>query len=301
MQEERFLSADPRREAQVRAYEFLQQRLKSSTPFRYEDLTSTTGWARSSAETYVSKQLKDFLERVAPGQFLVRPEFDRVTLEQFLELTTQTRRSFTDYKRLAYDHVVTYEFLLPLTREEELRQALDALFYVDTVRHRLQEIGLDLVAEIIERKDGESDSAYVERLCQIVSEMFGGYSINHVSGRFRLGDLVSRARAGELLAQNQRYLIDETTAVVRFIIPVKAARREYGEDPRSIVRVLEELHVEDTSVAVTPETYAEIRRIRALFFLLFVEAVVRNVSGEAEIWLLETGHGQRLYVWERIG
>jgi hypothetical protein len=47
----------------------------------------------------------------------------------------------------------------------------------------------------------------------------GGFFISHVSGRFRTGPIVSRRDSAAKLASDKAYLIDETTAVVRFIIP----------------------------------------------------------------------------------
>lgn len=44
----------------------------------------------------------------------------------------------------------------------------------------------------------------------------------------------------------------------------------------------------------------EVREIRALFFLIFVEAVVQSVQNQEEIWLLEGGVAERLYVWRRL-
>jgi hypothetical protein len=44
----------------------------------------------------------------------------------------------------------------------------------------------------------------------------------------------------------------------------------------------------------------EVRRVRKLFFLLFVETVVRTVKGEDEIWLVESGVDRRLCRWERV-
>jgi hypothetical protein len=94
-----------------------------------------------------------------------------------------------------------------------------------------------------------------------------------------------------MLVNDQKYLIDETTAVVRFIIPVEAAKRIDPCLPGSF-------SFED--VAEDGDAKAELAQIRAFFFNLFAEAIVRTVQGEDEIWLLEdTGTNRRLYVWER--
>lgn len=42
----------------------------------------------------------------------------------------------------------------------------------------------------------------------------------------------------------------------------------------------------------------EIEFGREMFFCLFVEALIRNVTGEDEIWLIEESPlGRRLHVW----
>ena len=44
----------------------------------------------------------------------------------------------------------------------------------------------------------------------------------------------------------------------------------------------------------------EVGAIRGLFFNFFVEAVVKTVLGEDEVWLVETTQqGPRLFVWAR--
>src|SRR2546422_6907802 len=100
------------------------------------------GWSRSTVETYISKQYRDVLEILANGRLRVKPEFQRMSLDEFLQLTTQRRKIFATYERIRFQEVVSYEFLLPLTREDWLRKALDDLFYEDAVRQRISEIGL---------------------------------------------------------------------------------------------------------------------------------------------------------------
>ena len=57
----------------------------------------------------------------------------------------------------------------------------------------------------------------------------------------------------------------------------------------------------DSPVPVDQERlWEEVRATRFLFFQLFVEAVVRTVDGEDEIWLIEESpEGRRLYKWSR--
>jgi hypothetical protein len=94
-----------------------------------------------------------------------------------------------------------------------------------------------------------------------------------------------------MLRIDQRYIIDETTASVRFIIPVGRTKtsREDGF-----------AEVSPDSTEPDSDISAEIALVHWLFFSLFVEAVVRIVAGEDEIWLVEeTGQSRSLYAWER--
>jgi hypothetical protein len=93
----------------------------------------------------------------------------------------------------------------------------------------------------------------------------------------------------ERFATGERYLVDETTAVVRFTIPVAASRVAYTGD------------FDEVDDASAPQQFAsDVALIHHLFFALFVESVIANVSGEDEIWLYEEwSGGRRLYVFSR--
>lgn len=274
-----------------KAYKFLREHSASNAPFTKEELMLATGWAKSTVETYITKQWRDLVERRPDGGILVRPDFQRFNEESFLNLATQNRKVFSKYQRYRYDDVVTYEFLLPLTREDQLRKALDELFYKDTVHHRLLEIGLSKAEALLNRRTEELDDEYIERVCELVSHKFGGYSISHVSGRYRAAELTSRENAAAMLIKDERYIIDETTAAVRFIIPLETTKTTETEK------------AEESSLfepEQTPNPHEEVSLVRFLFFELFVEAVVRMVKEEDEIWLVEeTAEKRTLYVWRR--
>jgi len=97
-----------------------------------------------------------------------------------------------------------------------------------------------------------------------VAGKFVGYSIGHVSGRFRNEDLATRDEAAKI-EKLRRYLTDETTAVTRFIFPCE------GED--------------------------EVERVRWVFDHLFVNSIIQVVNGEDEIWMVESGIRNRLHIW----
>ena len=96
-----------------------------------------------------------------------------------------------------------------------------------------------------------------------------------------------------MLTENQRYLVDETTAVVRFIVPLHRSRDTRDGDFLSAVVSRASANELDEPV------HGELEQVRWAFFQLFAEAVVRTVKGEDEVWLLESGPENRLYVWEK--
>jgi hypothetical protein len=156
---------------------------------------------------------------------------------------------------------------MPLANEGYLRTSLDALYYKETIISRLKYTERSALEEFFEPVTGQSDADYYEEICKWISEVFGGYSVSHVNGRFRAGKLLSSEDA----AKSDRYLVDETTAVVRFIFPCT-----------------------DSNTPIE----AQADRIRHFFFLLFVQNVVEVISGEDEIWLIESGMHSALHIWK---
>jgi hypothetical protein len=274
-----------------KAYDFLYDKAASPAPFTVQEMIDATDWQKSSVTTYIAKQWYDFLLRMGVATYKVKYDFRRLSFDEFLNLASQKRKVFSKYRRIEYGRVVSYEFLIPLTRETELRRSLDDLFYIDTIRRRLEELERTDIYSWVEKDDQESEETYLTRVCDAVAQRFGGYSISHVGGRFRASDVKSRQEAAEMLANDRRYLIDETTAVVRFIIPIRASRR-VNERAAGTFSFQE---IGDSEALVS-----ELDLIRAFFFNLFAETVVRVVQGEDEIWLVEdTGVSRRLYVWEK--
>lgn len=283
----------PRDTKQKAAFDFFTAKLEAGSTFTDADLMEATGWAASSVETYLGKQFYEFIEERPGNKFRVHARFRRINWEEFRRISTQKRQFFQDYLRRSYDAIAQYEFLLPLTREDTLREALDSLFYSDAIEQRLEEIEADELEEWLRREHGERRASYRKRLVKLIGDTFGGYSISHVSGRFRDAEISTRAEAAALVAKRGAYVIDETTASVRFIIPLASTEQEYeGSFADSVVDVpgLSEVVFAPASVLL----------VRRLFFGLFVEAVVSSIQGEAEIWLIEHSPlGEKLFVWAR--
>lgn len=274
-----------------KAYQFFKERLLSEEPFTYKELKTATGWEANTFKDYWGKHWKEIIEKQKDGRFKVKPAFQYLTESRFLASYTQTSKFFVDYERVTYEELVQYELLLPLTQEGQLRKGLDELFYEETILRRLKDIGLARLKKWIKQNDGESPENYLKRVCRTVSGKFQGYSISHVSGRYLASDLKTRADAAKMLENEEAYIIDETSAAVRFITPL--------ESTKAIISNFDNLEF-DKMNDVSQDTAKEVSLVRWLFFNVFAEAVVRTVEGEDEIWLIEeTPRKRRLFVWRK--
>ena len=284
-------------ENQRLVFDYLLARFRDQVPFEKTELQRVTSWTDSSFDTYWSKQLKRFLVRAHSGKdrrFRVAETFRLYTTwERFQKYVTQARGSSSDYTSLVHNNIIVFEFFMPLTNEEHLRTSLDALFYKDTVLRRLRSIDRDKLAVHFPPPSEDGYDSYLEGVAAWIGDHFGGYSISHVSGRFRAGDIVTRAAAAEIQQDGARYLIDETTAVVRFIFPCGTpTRREAPLSSDAFADAV--LHVEGL---VDTDALAEAAKIRWAFGVLFVQSIVQVVNGEAEIWMVESGMRNRLHIW----
>lgn len=246
-------------------FDFLTQHLDSQEPFTKEDIRKITTWQRKTFPTYWSKQLGQFVAQAPNGTYRVSESFRPFTdWDKFQQHVTQVRRIASDYKRLIYENVLTFEFFMPLSNEAHLRTTLDALFYKDTIIARLKAQDEAELSKHFPKEANERKEAYLNRLCEWIAPRFVGYSISHVSGRFRAEQLSTREEAANP-SLRRRYLIDETTAVTRFIFPC--------------------------------QNEGEAAQIRWLFEILFVQSIIQLVNGEAEIWMVESGSRNRVYIW----
>jgi len=115
----------------------------------------------------------------------------------------------------------------------------------------------------------------------------GGYSLHLVNGRFRAGSLATKSEVVNRAFSQGPYLVDETTAVVRFILPV-----DVKQESPSQLSLFE-------PIKDTPSSSEHEEQLRWLFLNFFAEAVTRVVKKEDEIWLLESGVHSALYRWIR--
>lgn len=281
-------------ETQKRVHDFLRKKFSTGETFTKEELGEAGNWAETSRDTYLSKHLKGIVIPVGDDLLTVGPAFVRFAKwTQFRDRVTQVKPpvSLID-KVTTFSAVIVYDFFMPLTNEGHLRRGLDALFYKDSVKGRLRPIGLGEVRKQVPGVAGEDDEAYLERVCQWVGEKFSGYSILHVSGRFKVPPLRSMEQALELEKAGERYLIDETTAVARFIFRCGAGSDAKNPTPAAGPKPWE---------AEAPDATAlnEAKQIRWFFWKLFVDSIVQSVDGQDEIWMVESGMQTRLHIFSR--
>lgn len=284
-------SGTRRTENQRQVFDFLANHFKSQEPFTKSELEGVTSWEGSTFPTYWSKQYKPFFVPAGNNSFRVSDAFrPYANWKAFRAHVTQVR-SVADYTVLRHDSVLIFEFFMPLTNESQLRTTLDALFYEDTILTRLKVIGRATIERHFDSAEGEPDDAYFARLCKWIEKRFVGYSVMTVDGRFRAQDLMSIAKAAEIAESGDRYLIDETTAIVRFIFPCG----------NPVTRPLGALDLDEPATdpyRASGET--EAKKIRWFFNALFVQGIIQAVNGEAEIWMVESGLQNRLHIWRVV-
>lgn len=255
---------------QRKAFEFLKEKFESQELFTTAEFQKHTGFDNDNTfRTYMSKHFKGLLLPAGKDAYRVSAVFRQFsTWSKFVDKVVSQNRNFgRKYENEILDAVIIFEFYMPLRNEEYLRQTLDSLFYSDSITFRLNLLTPIELEGYFKREEAEAQAAYLKRVTKEISGMFGGYSIQHVNGRFRAGQLMSRAEARSA----ERYLVDETTAVVRFILPCRP------------------------SVDQTVDQAAEL--IRWVFTELFVKTILEVVNAEDEIWLLESGMRHRLHIW----
>lgn len=270
---------------QQAAFKFLREKYGTQELFSLHQFQEAAGFTDESIGTYISKQFRDLLVEVSPEKYRVSLAFRRyATWPKFRDnVVTQNRILTHEYASSSYENVVMFEFFMPLRNEELLRFALDGLFFKDSITFRLHTIDEADLKHQFPKQLTESDEAYFERICAWLADRFVGYSISPVSGRFRIGNLKTRA---EVLTQEastpDRYLADETTASVRFIFPCKGNPPSKGG---TILGGYEEALREEAA------------SIRWFFNQLFVQSILEVVNGEDEIWLLESGMQNQLHIY----
>lgn len=267
----------------------------SLKPFSKQELVNYV--EDPNIDTYFSKRYKPLLESAPKKRdyYFVSLRFKFFnTIEKFRKYFSQIAHIKGDYKQFNYNNLLIFEFFLPLNYESKLRLVLDDLFYKDTVKIMLARGDRDELNKAIPKKEIESDNEYYERLCDWISSKFCGYSIGTTSGRFKAYELKTFKESSDLMLKGRHYLIDETTAIVKFIFPIgnpiESETVYYNYNSvvfQEKITDLKNLYKE------------EIRKIKFFFKILFVKAILELVNGEDEIWMLESGlRKSKLYIWK---
>lgn len=269
-----------------RAFDFLTAKARDGQGFTRQELAEAANWTQENSNTNLSKRLRE-LVREEDGVLFAKAEMLKVRLSDFQDLFRQKQRLFTDYELKVTPSVLVYEFFMPLAREDRLRETLDSLFFTDTIDQRIREIGVENIREAMGLGYAYSPEQISSFVHDFVGNTIGGYSLYHVNGRFRADSLASRAEVAQRSLALGPYIVDETTAVVRFILPVEVPE----------VTVVQNGLFEPAQISTSASDRAE--QMRWLFLNFFAEAVTHMVKKEDEIWLLETGMRSALYRWIR--
>jgi len=285
-------SEDPIR----RAYIFLKNHSRSPDAFSKDEFKEFINYPNpGNFDTYFSKKLKHFLEESPneSGMFLVSRIFKKYSKwEKFRAFYSQSTKVKVNYIEEYYRYIMIFEFFMPLTSETDLRSSLDELFYKDPVKLALTKIPNNELNNAFTKEIDETEDQYIEKVCDWISERFGGYSIGTVRGRFKLDDLKTFAEVALIRSRGLDYLIDETTAIVRFIF--------YAGSPiinRDLFKI-EQFNENQEELEIPVGVQQEANQIRYIFKNLFVKSILELVDGEDEIWMLESGIRNRLYIWK---
>jgi len=285
-------SEDPIR----RAYIFLKNHSRSPDAFSKDEFKEFINYPNpGNFDTYFSKKLKHFLEESPneSGMFLVSRIFKKYSKwEKFRAFYSQSTKVKVNYIEEYYRYIMIFEFFMPLTSETDLRSSLDELFYKDPVKLALTKIPNNELNNAFTKEIDETEDQYIEKVCDWISERFGGYSIGTVRGRFKLDDLKTFAEVALIRSRGLDYLIDETTAIVRFIF--------YAGSPiinRDLFEI-EQFNENQEELEIPVGVQQEANQIRYIFKNLFVKSILELVDGEDEIWMLESGIRNRLYIWK---
>jgi hypothetical protein len=281
-----------------KAFDFLVKHYNSPESFSKAEFVEFIG--DPNINTYFSKKYRHLLQDDPnkKNKFFVSPVFKKYSsFDKFRKHASQSTRVQGNYSEEFYKNILIFEFFLPLNNESALRSALDDLFYKDTIELIFKKINEKHIKQAFPQKENEKEDIYLNRLYDWISYRFGGYSIDTVYGRYKSDELKSFKDVAELLSSGRQYLIDETTAIVRFIFhigePIKSEFVNYDFDQF----ILKQTKIENESAI-----NEEINQIRFFFKNLFVKTILTLVEGEDEIWMIERGirSPPRLFIWKSI-
>lgn len=142
----------------------------------------------------------------------------------------------------------------------------------------------------------KSQEPFTKKEVEAVTSWQGKSFLTHWSKQFKQfvvpagGKSFRMTEAATVEENGDRYLIDETTAIVRFIFPC-------GQPQKLPLGLAQDFDVPEPNTDDATGD-AEADRIRWFFNALFVQSIVQVVNGEDEIWMVESGMRNRLHRWK---
>ncbi|MHA1491775.1 MAG: hypothetical protein ACTSRI_19235 [Promethearchaeota archaeon] len=285
-------SEDPVR----KCYFFLLNHSRTPGSFTKEEFKEFANYPNpDNFDTYFSKKLKHLIEKATDDEnrYIVAGVFKKYSRwEKFRQYFSQSSKIKADYIEEFYKNLMIFEFFMPLTNERDLRSSLDEMFYKDTVKLAIIRILQSDLNKAFPKNEEETEEPYKERICEWISERFEGYSIGSVRGRFKVNNLKTFLDVACDQTKGLDYLIDESTAIVRFIFHVgNPIKNEISYNIDQFQENLDDLNDQN-------EINLEANKIRYIFKNLFVRNILDLVNGEDEIWMLESGIRNCLYIWK---
>ncbi len=278
------------------AYIFLLSHSRSPEAFSKEEFKIFASYTNpDNFDTYFSKKFRHFLDESPnnPGKYLISGIFKKYSKwEKFRAYYSQSSKIKASYIEESYKNLMIFEFFMPLTNEHDLKSALDEVFYKDTVKLSLNRIPKQELFKAIPKEEEESEVQYTERICNWISKRFDGYSIGTVRGRFKIADLRTFSEIALVRERGMDYLIDETTAMVRFIFHIGIPSKN------QLLFNIEQFNGNIDEDILNADIMKEVNQIRFFFKNLFVRNILDLVNGEDEIWMLESGIRNHLYIWK---
>jgi hypothetical protein len=291
-----------KKDEMIRAsYNFLKEKAQNQESITVAELQNATGWTYLNTRTNISKRIKQFLTKNKKiDSFCVNAKILDVEYSDYAGLFKQADYLVHNYDEYNHPDLLVYELFMPLTCEDKLKKALEKLFYKDTVKQKIKIIGIRQLKEIFHPKDSETNDEYIERICQLAGNKFGGYSISHVSGRFRAFDIMSKTEAAKISEEiDSEYLIDETTAIVKFIFPIQATEI-LVENQKNGLPLQIQMDFPEIVKTVNDSVEDEIKQIEWLFRNLFISTIL-NTVGQEQIWVLQSGKRSQLTRFVAVG
>jgi len=184
-----------------RVFDFLIEHAQAGKLFSIEQLSTEAGWDIGETQENIRVRLSDLIDQKG-DKYFAKPEILRVRLDDFNELLYQKKRLFTDYTLEVSPSILIYEFFMPLSREDRLREALDNLFYRDAIEHRILEIGIQKIRDGLKLPADYSEDQIHQFVFDFIENTIGGYSIYLVNGRYRADTLATR---GEVVTRPFAY------------------------------------------------------------------------------------------------